>query len=112
MTSGSFDVIVAGLGSMGSAACYELSKQGYRVLGLEQQSHTPHEKRAPMADKVVLSEKLISKILIISLCWENDEGWYQLEAATRKQVYHPCGLLYYGLPAYLIMQGVRGGQGL
>ena len=32
----SFDIIVIGVGSMGSATCYYLSKQGYKVLGLEQ----------------------------------------------------------------------------
>ena len=37
MTSAnSFDAIVIGVGSMGSAACYYLSKRGYKILGLEQ----------------------------------------------------------------------------
>ncbi len=31
----SYDVIVAGVGGMGSAACHHLAKQGQRVLGLE-----------------------------------------------------------------------------
>jgi sarcosine oxidase len=30
-----FDVIVVGVGGMGSAACYQLAKRGQRVLGLE-----------------------------------------------------------------------------
>jgi sarcosine oxidase len=30
-----YDVIVAGIGGMGSAACYQLAKRGLRVLGLE-----------------------------------------------------------------------------
>lgn len=30
-----YDVIVAGVGGMGSAACYQLAKRGQRVLGLE-----------------------------------------------------------------------------
>src|SRR6476659_677900 len=34
--STSFDVIVIGVGSMGSSTCYHLSKDGYKVLGLEQ----------------------------------------------------------------------------
>src|ERR1700733_14506424 len=32
---GTFDVIVVGLGGMGSAACYQLARRGVRVLGLE-----------------------------------------------------------------------------
>lgn len=35
MSSGTFDVIVAGVGGMGSAACWQLAKRGQRVLGLE-----------------------------------------------------------------------------
>ena len=34
--NGSFDVIVLGVGGMGSAACFELARRGRRVLGLEQ----------------------------------------------------------------------------
>ncbi len=30
-----FDVIVVGVGSMGSAACYHLAKRGLSVLGIE-----------------------------------------------------------------------------
>ena len=30
-----YDVIVAGVGGMGSAACYHLAKRGQKVLGLE-----------------------------------------------------------------------------
>jgi sarcosine oxidase len=30
-----YDVIVAGIGGMGSAACHHLAKRGKRVLGLE-----------------------------------------------------------------------------
>lgn len=33
--SGHYDVIVAGVGGMGSAACHHLAKRGQRVLGLE-----------------------------------------------------------------------------
>lgn len=39
--SNTYDVIVVGLGAMGSAACHHLCKQGMRVLGLEQFS-IPH----------------------------------------------------------------------
>jgi sarcosine oxidase len=35
MTSAAYDVIVAGVGGMGSAACWQLARRGKRVLGLE-----------------------------------------------------------------------------
>ena len=37
-----YDVIVIGVGSMGSSACYHIAKQGQSVLGLEQ-FDIPHE---------------------------------------------------------------------
>lgn len=40
--SGHYDVIVFGVGSMGSAACWFLARRGQKVLGLEQ-FDTPHE---------------------------------------------------------------------
>ena len=35
------DVIVIGLGAMGSAACYQLAKRGARVVGIDRYS-PPH----------------------------------------------------------------------
>lgn len=37
-----YDVIVLGVGTMGAAACYYLSKQGVSVLGIEQ-FEIPHD---------------------------------------------------------------------
>ena len=39
--SNSYDVIVVGVGAVGSATCYDLTKRGLRVLGIEQFS-VPH----------------------------------------------------------------------
>ena len=36
MSNSHFDVIVIGIGAMGSATCFELARRGQRVLGLEQ----------------------------------------------------------------------------
>ena len=38
-----YDVIVVGLGAMGSAAAYHLARRGVRVLGLERYD-IPHER--------------------------------------------------------------------
>ena len=37
-----FDVIVIGLGAMGSATAYQLARRGARVLGIDR-FHPPHE---------------------------------------------------------------------
>ena len=38
-----FDVIVIGVGSMGSSSCFQLAEKGYKVLGIEQ-FNLPHDK--------------------------------------------------------------------
>ena len=52
-----YDVIVIGVGSMRSSTCYQIAKQGYSVLGLEQ-FDIPHD--------IDLENFLISKNLRIS----------------------------------------------
>ena len=60
---GGFDVIVVGLGAMGSAAAYHLSKRGAKVLGLE--AFTPaHDKGSSHGGShAVRPVRLTSKIL-------------------------------------------------
>ncbi len=41
-TNGTYDVIVIGVGGMGSATVYELASRGLRVLGLERYD-VPHD---------------------------------------------------------------------
>lgn len=41
MTTSAYDVIVVGVGGMGSAACYHLARRGKRVLGIERHG-IPH----------------------------------------------------------------------
>ena len=42
MMDGAYDVIIVGLGAMGSAAAYRLAAKGKRVLGLDR-FHPPHQ---------------------------------------------------------------------
>jgi sarcosine oxidase len=40
----SYDIIVVGLGAMGSSALYHAARRGFRVLGIEQFHEVPHDK--------------------------------------------------------------------
>lgn len=68
MQENHFDVIVLGVGSMGSSTCYHLAKRGAKVLGLEQ-FRIPHE-RGSMADKADSSGRHILNIRIMFPCWK------------------------------------------
>ena len=62
---GTYDVIVLGVGSMGSSTCYHLAKRGLKVLGLEQ-FDIPHE-LGSHAGQSRLIRKAYGKAQIMSL---------------------------------------------
>lgn len=106
MTTPSYDVIVAGVGSMGAAACYHLSKRGQRVLGIEQFA-IPHEKGAHAGQSRIIRRAYFEHpdyVPLLQLAYDN---WRQLEQACGEQLYFPVGLLYSGKPNHPIISGVQ-----
>lgn len=89
------DAIVIGVGTMGSAACSELARRGWNVLGLDQydipNALASHHGRSRMfrtsyyehADYVPLLRRALS-------------GWQGLEERTGRRIFHPTGGLYIG----------------
>jgi len=93
MTPESFDVIVAGLGSMGASTCYELSKRGYRVLGLEQQQHSPHEMGAHGGQSRIIRKAYVEHPEYNDMLEKAYEGWDQLEQLRGEQGYKNYSVL-------------------
>jgi glycine/D-amino acid oxidase-like deaminating enzyme len=52
------DVLVVGLGGVGSAACYALAKQGYRVVGIDQ-FDPPHTKGSSHGDTRIIRKNVV-----------------------------------------------------
>ena len=52
------DVLVVGLGGVGSAACYALAKQGYRVVGIDQ-FDPPHSKGSSHGDTRIIRKNVV-----------------------------------------------------
>jgi sarcosine oxidase len=89
------DAIVIGVGTMGSAACSELARRGWNVLGLDQydipNALAAHHGRSRMfrtsyyehADYVPLLRRALS-------------GWKAIEERTGRCVFYPTGGLYIG----------------
>ena len=107
----SFDIIVIGVGSMGSATCYNLSKRGYKVLGLEQFDIT-HEFGSHAGQSRIIRKAYFEHPDYVPLLERAYENWEMLEWETDMQVYYKTGLLYAGKPNNEIITGVERSAGL
>jgi len=106
----SFDIIVIGVGSMGSATCYYLSKRGYKVLGLEQFDIT-HEFGSHAGQSRIIRKAYFEHPDYVPLLERAYRNWETLEWETDKQVYYKTGLLYAGKPDNEIITGVERSAG-
>ena len=101
-----FDVIVLGVGSMGSSACYYLAKQGYKVLGLEQ-FDIPHELGSHGGQSRIIRKAYAEHPDYVPLLQRAYENWKTLEEETSEQVYFKTGLLYCGVSNDPFIKGVQ-----
>jgi sarcosine oxidase len=92
---GHYDVIVLGIGSMGSATCYELAKKGAKVLGLEQ-FDIPHELGSHTGQSRIIRKAYGEASDYVPLLERAYDKWKSLEAETGTQVYYKTGLVYFG----------------
>lgn len=100
----SYDVIVIGLGGMGSAAAYHLAARGCRVLGLEQ--HEPaHEKGSSHGGSRIIRQTYFEDPGYVPLLLRAYELWEKLAADAQRDVYRLTGGLFIGPPDSLIVSG-------
>ena len=86
----SYDVIVAGLGGMGSAAAYRLAQRGLRVLGLER--HTPaHDQGSSHGGSRITRQAYFEDPAYVPLLLRAAELWPQVEAASGRTIVHLTG---------------------
>ena len=107
MPSSHYDVIVAGAGSMGSATCFFLARQGYSVLGLEQFDTVPHVYGSHAGQSRIIRKAYFEHPGYVPLLERAYTNWQQLEDLTGERVYHPTGLLYYGPREHVVIKGVK-----
>lgn len=106
-----YDVIVVGVGAMGSASCYYLAKSGLKVLGLEQ-FNIPHEKGSHTGESRFVRMAYFEHPDYVPLLKRAYENWDHIEAISGRNLFHKCGLVYFGLNKSDQMVGVRGSASL
>jgi sarcosine oxidase len=102
----SFDVIVIGVGSMGSAACFFLAQRNYKVLGLEQ-FDIPHDQGSHGGQSRIIRKAYFEHTDYVPLLNKAYENWKNFEAETGTQIYYRTGLVYFGKPGNAMIKGVK-----
>ncbi|MDQ3862402.1 MAG: N-methyl-L-tryptophan oxidase [Actinomycetota bacterium] len=100
------DVIVAGLGGMGSAAAYHLAARGERVLGLEQ--YTPaHDKGSSHGRSRIIRLAYSEDPAYVPLVLRAYELWERLEGETGEDLMTLTGGLMIGPPGTTFFEGSK-----
>ena len=99
-----YDVIVAGLGAMGSATAYHLSLAGLRVLGLDR-FHPPHDRGSSHGRTRIIREAYFEHPLYVPLVQRAYDLWGKLEAAAGRRLFLQTGGLMIGPPDGVIVRG-------
>ena len=82
---GGFDVIVVGLGAMGSAAAYHLAKRGAKVLGLE--AFTPaHDKGSSHGESRIIRQAYFEDPAYVPLVLKAYELWDKLQEESNEEL--------------------------
>jgi sarcosine oxidase len=102
----SFDVIVLGVGGMGSAACFELARRGRRVLGLEQ-FPLVHDRGSSHGHTRIIRTAYAEGPAYVPLVRRAFERWYELEQLTGRHLLTDCACLNVGPPGSEHVEGVR-----
>lgn len=102
--SESYDVIIIGLGGMGSAAAYHLARRGQRVLGLEK--FTPaHDKGSSHGGSRIIRQSYFEDPAYVPLLLRAYELWEDLAKDSGQEVYRVTGGLFLGPPDCLTVSG-------
>jgi sarcosine oxidase len=94
-----YDVVVVGVGGMGSAALYHLARRGKRVLGLER-FDIPHEHGSSHGLTRIIRLGYFEDPSYVPLLRRAYELWRELEAEAGEQLLYTTGILEAGERIY------------
>src|SRR3974377_595315 len=86
------EVIVVGLGAMGSATLYQAAKVGARVVGIDR-FHPPHDQGSSHGDTRITREAIGEGREFVPLVQRSNQIWEELEAAPGRRLLTRNGAL-------------------
>ncbi|CAN5138342.1 N-methyl-L-tryptophan oxidase [soil metagenome] len=102
--SGRYDVIVAGVGGMGSATTYHLAQRGKRVLGLERYD-IPHAMGSSHGHTRIIRLAYYEDPSYVTLLRRAYELWRDLERRADERLLHVTGSVDAGPPGSWLFEG-------
>jgi len=102
----SFDVAIAGLGAMGSAAAFHLAQRGRRVLGLDR-FHPPHALGSSGCSTRIILEAYFEDPLYVPLVQRAYALWNALQTRRGEELLRITGALMIGPPDGVLVTGAR-----
>ncbi len=95
--SAAYDVVIAGLGAMGSSTALRLAEAGVRVLGLDR-LRPPHAFGSSHGSSRILREAYFEHPLYVPFARRAIEAWREIEALSGTQLLRSTGGLMLGPP--------------
>jgi sarcosine oxidase len=105
MAEASFDVIVLGVGGVGSAALDHLARRGWRALGLDR-FPPGHDRGSSHGRTRLIRQAYYEHPDYVPLMKRAYELWADLSARSGKTLYHQVGVLQVGRPDGIVLPGV------
>src|SRR5262245_16702795 len=99
------DVIVIGLGGMGTAVAWQLARRGLSVLGLEQFA-VGHDQGSSHGHTRIIRQAYYEHPSYVPLVRRAYERWYDLEQRQGRHLLTACPCLSVGRPDSPMIQGV------
>lgn len=95
--SASADIVVVGLGAVGSAALYHAAKLGAQAIGIDR-FHPPHEFGSSHGETRITRQAIGEGREYVPLVKRSDQLWDELEAATGRKLVTRNGALVLAAP--------------
>ena len=99
-----YDVVVVGLGAMGSAALYALAQRGRKVLGIDR-FEPGHALGSSFGESRIIRMAYYEDPVYVPLLRLAYEGWGRLERHTGEQIMTITGILEAGIEGSALVEG-------
>src|SRR6187200_1535200 len=99
-----YDVVVCGLGVMGSAALHQLARRGTRVLGIDR-FPPGHDRGSSHGETRIIRLAYWEHPSYVPLLRRSYDLWRELETAARRRLLHITGIAEIGTPDGTLVAG-------